>query len=194
MNFLAHTFLSCQDEKLLVGNFLGDFVSNRQVPQFEDRIREGIMLHRKIDRYTDDHPLVRQAMKRLYADHHKYASVLVDVFYDYCLSNNWDRYAEESLPDFAQRIYGILMRFLPIMPTKMHDRLPRMIEDDWLCGYQELAGIERTLHYLKRRVSKPEYLEGALDSLIRDRAFLYDEFNEFFPEVIAFVNAECFCD
>ena len=195
MNFLAHTFLSCQDEELLIGNFLGDFVRNRELPDFAPRIREGIHLHRKIDRYTDDHPMVRRARSRMYDRHSKYAGVLVDVFYDYCLSTNWSAYSpDEPLEDFAARIYRILTDYLPTMPDRMQDRVPRMIADNWLCGYRTMAGMERTVRFLQRRTSRPELLEGAIDTLQRDLADLNREFAAFFPEVIDFVQQECFCD
>ena len=195
MNFLAHTFLSCQDEQLLVGNFLGDFVRNRDLGNFSLRVQEGVHLHRKIDRYTDQHPLVRKAMSRLYERHSKYASVLIDVFYDYCLSVNWPLYSpEESLEAFSERIYQILNNHLHEMPDRVQERLPRMIEDNWLCGYRTLRGVQKTVRFLQRRTSRPELLEGAIESLQRDEATLNLEFNSFFPEVIAFVQQECFCD
>ena len=195
MNFLAHTFLSCGDEQLLVGNFLGDFVRNHELGNFEPRVVEGIHLHRKIDHYTDRHPLVRKATSRMYSRHSKYAGVLVDVFYDYCLSGNWHLHSPaESLDDFAARVYTILNRHRLQMPAKVQERLPRMIADNWLCGNRTLSGVERTVRYLQKRASRPELLEMATETLQENEFQLNEEFNAFFPEVIDMVRRECFCD
>ena len=53
MNFLFHMLLSGNDEQLLVGNFIGDFVKGPLQERFEPRIRQGVMLHRQIDSYAD---------------------------------------------------------------------------------------------------------------------------------------------
>ena len=54
MNFLAHIYLSGNNSKIMVGNFIGDFVKGRNLlEQFEPEIAKGIELHRAIDEYTD---------------------------------------------------------------------------------------------------------------------------------------------
>ncbi|MEL7021319.1 MAG: DUF479 domain-containing protein, partial [Bacteroidota bacterium] len=83
MNFLAHLFLSCNDESLLIGNFIADAIRNRDLKQYSKAIQSGVLLHRKIDSYTDNHPIIRKGTKRLRPQHRKYAAVVIDVFYDY---------------------------------------------------------------------------------------------------------------
>ena len=193
MNYLAHTFLSCKNELLLVGNFLGDFVKNKDLPAFDPTIQEGIRLHRKIDTYTDQHPLVIQGMRRMYPDHGKYAAILIDVFYDHFLAINWDQFHSDSLNDFTKQVYRILDKHLSSMPPKMLNIVPRMIADDWLFRYQSLQGMERTLFFLQKRVSQPKKIQGAIDTLKRDFDLLNEEFIAFFPQVIEYVETECIC-
>ena len=193
MNFLAHLFLSCESETLLVGNFLGDFVRNRELTSFDPAIQEGVYLHRKIDSFTDRHPMVLKGVRRLYKDHSKYAPVIVDVFYDYFLSKNWERYGGQSLRSFINEIYLTLERNKEHMPARIQNRLSLMIADDWLLNYSTLEGMQGTFLRMKRRVSKPEYLDNTISSLLRDEALLDEEFNHFFPEVIEYVRRECFC-
>ncbi|MEM6697160.1 MAG: hypothetical protein AAF599_02100 [Bacteroidota bacterium] len=83
MNYLAHLFLSCEDEELLIGNFIADFVKNRYREELSPRVLEGIQLHRVIDSFTDRHPVVVQTTRLLHPKHHKYSPVLMDVFFDY---------------------------------------------------------------------------------------------------------------
>lgn len=193
MNFLAHLFLSCDSEDLLLGNFLADYVDNATVREYPAPIQDGVQLHRKIDAYTDTHPEVLSGVRRLYDKHGKYAPVVVDVFYDYFLAINWPAYSEQPLAEFTQGVYRILEKHIDMMPPPLQRRLPLMIADDWLQAYGSHNGIDYTFYRMQQRVSRPEYLEGALDSLIRDFEPLNLEFNRFFPDVIGFVKGECLC-
>lgn len=183
MNFLAHLLLSAHDEALMVGNFMADFVPNRVVATLPEAVQRGIGMHRFIDRYTDNHPLVRQATRRLHARHHKYAPVLVDVYYDFLLAQNWSRFAQMPIEDFASRAYEVLLRHRHLMPPRLQERLDLMVADDWLRRYRTLEGMRHVFERMKRYVSRPEWLEGAVDSLIAQRALLEEEFLIFFSEV-----------
>src|SRR5690606_18079231 len=105
MNFLAHLFLSFDDEHLLVGNFIADDIANQEVKTLPESIQKGVVLHRKIDSFTDKHPKVLESARFLYPLHSKYAPVLLDVFYDFLLANNWEKYAEEPFEVFVQKTY-----------------------------------------------------------------------------------------
>jgi acyl carrier protein phosphodiesterase len=94
MNHLAHFVLSGGDADLAIGNFVADFITNRQLPDFSAGVQRGIWLHREIDAFTDSHPIVKQSTKRLHPFHHKYSPVIVDVYYDYLLAKNWDTFFE----------------------------------------------------------------------------------------------------
>lgn len=193
MNFLAHTFLSCESEALLVGNFLGDFLKNREVSQLPAEIQEGVRLHRLIDSYTDQHPLVKRGSARLHARHSKYAPVLVDVYYDYLLSRNWSRYDGRSLQHFTKEAYQTLLDHREWMPARIADRATRMIADDWLARYQTPEGLRTTFSFMQKRVSKPEYFVGATQSLLEQQEAFEEEFNAFFPDVINYVREACRC-
>lgn len=193
MNFLAHLFLSCDEEPILVGNFLADFIRNRDLPQFPSSVVRGIRLHRKIDTYTDNHPIVRRAARGLYASHGKYAPVIIDVFYDYFLAKNWRLYTEQPLTDFTTYIYTVLRNHLHLMPAGLQERTRHMIADDWLMSYTTYKGLERTFHRMQRRVSRPALLEGAVETLRAQEEDMERAFNLFFPDVIAYVREECEC-
>ena len=62
MNFLAHLYLSGSDPMVKVGNFIGDHVKGNAYQNYEIGIQQGILLHRKIDFFTDTHPLVKQSV------------------------------------------------------------------------------------------------------------------------------------
>ncbi len=188
MNFLAHLFLSGDDEQLIVGNFLGDFLSNKQVATLPRPFQEGVRLHRKIDSYTDQHPMVKQSSKRLQAKHGKYAPVILDVFHDFLLAHNWDKYSTQPLGDFAKNIYQVLQHHIYLMPTFLKERLPLMISDDWLVRYGTEDGLRFTFDRMKLRSSFPRFFEHAVESLQLDFDALNADFNQFFPEALAMVR------
>jgi acyl carrier protein phosphodiesterase len=190
MNFLAHFYLSCQDESLMIGNFLGDYLRNPQVKALPERVQAGVYLHRRIDSYTDRHPEVLKGVRRLYKRHSKYAPVIVDVFYDYLLSVNWATYSKEPLEQFIKKVYRQLEANISLMPSPVSEFVPRMIADNWLQAYCTHNGIAYTFRRLRRRTSKPQLLDGAIDSLAQDFHDLNTEFNRFFPELIHFVECQ----
>jgi acyl carrier protein phosphodiesterase len=193
MNFLAHLLLSCEEEELMIGNFLGDFTKNKDLPTFSPAIQRGVRLHRIIDTYTDNHPIVRQGTHRLHQRHGKYAGVVIDVLYDYILANNWSDYGPGSLEEFAKSTYDTLERHLDKMPVRLHSIVPRMIADNWLVRYGAKDGIAYTFSRIQKRVSKPEYLENILISLEENEDQLTSEFALFFPDIFKEVKIFCNC-
>lgn len=176
MNFLAHLLLGAPDEALMVGNFVADLVSKGEVASFPEAVQRGIRMHHFIDQFTDRHPLVRQATRRLHARHHKYAPVLVDVYYDFLLSQNWNRFSDVPLRAFSTRTYAVLQHHRHLMPPRLQSRLDRMVADDWLHKYRTFDGMQQVFARMQRYVSRPDWLEGAVDSLMAQRLQLETEF------------------
>lgn len=193
MNFLAHTLLSSEDEALLIGNFLADFINNKEVAVLPEDMKKGIALHRLIDSYTDSHPVVKKGVHRLQKKHGKYAGVVIDIFYDYILANNWSKYGPGTLQSFADKTYDVLKNNIEPMPERLHKRVPQMIEDNWLVQYGKLEGIAYTFEWVQKRASKPAYFDNILESLATEEAQLTEEFALFFPDLSQEVGAFCNC-
>ena len=174
----------------MIGNFIADFIRNREVQNYSQSIQKGIILHRKIDTYTDNHPLVRMGTARLQPRHRKYAPVILDVLFDYLLANNWEKYSNEPISAYTIRVYKILMRHKTILPPRIGNRLPEMVADDWLIKYGWGDGLRDVFNKMKKRVSRPTLLDNAVESLKKDYDLYESEFNLFFPEVIEYVKRE----
>lgn len=188
MNFLAHIYLAGESDHLIVGNFLADFLSNKEVARLPIPIQAGVAMHRKIDSFTDQHPVVRQSIKRLQHKHGKYAPVVLDILHDYILVKNWSTYSKIEVGDFAKNAYETLMSHTHLMPSFLQDRLPLMVADNWLVRYGTEEGIAYTFDRIKMRSSAPQYLDGGVESLKKHYPHLNDEFNRFFPDLIALVR------
>ena len=62
MNYLAHAWLARHSDDAILGGLLGDFMFGQSVLQeWRPSVRIEIVRHRRIDRYTDDHPAVVEA-------------------------------------------------------------------------------------------------------------------------------------
>ena len=183
MNYLAHLFLGQHDEDILLGNFIADGIRNRELPNFSDSVQRGIWLHRRIDDFTDRHPLVREGTRVLHPTQGKYAPVVIDVYFDFLLARNWSRYTNEPYERFADRMYDTLRRRHEDLPTSMQRYVPKMLNGRWLDNYRTLVGLQFTFERLERRVRFPNQLQTATTMLERELPFFDDLFQRFFPDV-----------
>ena len=189
MNFLAHLYLSQHNQELMIGNFIADAVKGKNYLHYPIGIQNGIIMHRHIDTYTDTHPITKQSRDKLSSRYHKYAGVLVDVFYDHFLATNWQQYSTIPLPEFADNAYQIMQSNYSILPEKSQFLLPYMIEHNWLLNYAQISGIKRTLTGMSKRTSFVSNMEFATEEL----QHYYEEFNQefisFFDEARAHFKA-----
>jgi len=188
MNFLAHLYLSGNDEEIIIGNFIADHVKGKAIEKFSDGIRSGILLHREIDAFTDSHPVFIQSKSRLAQNYRKYAGVITDMFYDHFLSANWEDYCSESIDSFTGRMYRIVMKKYFILPAKTKYILPFMVKDNWLKAYGTFEGIDKALKGMDRRTPFDSGMGEAVNDLKRDYQRYKREFDLFFPEIITFSN------
>lgn len=186
MNFLAHIYLSGDDEELLIGNFIADFLRGNRFDDYNKRIVKGIRLHRAIDQFTDRHVTVKKSIKRLRPVYGKYSSVIIDIFYDHFLAKNWANYHENTLQDHSQHVYDILTKHKRKLPERVQGFLPSMIQHNWLVNYGKMYGIERSLESISKRAKFPNNMAKATEALKKDYKHFDKEFQIFFPYIIEF--------
>ncbi len=184
MNYLAHIFLSGDNNDILLGNFIADSVKGKQYENYSGDVRLGIWLHRFIDDFTDKHPIVRLSTARLRTNFGKFAPVVADVFYDHFLAANWNRFHSSPLEEYCQRIYFYLERMKPEMPKETQIMLPYMIQYNWLLNYAHAEGVNRALQGLSRRTVSGSGMEHGMDELIKNYDAYQQEFLDFFPLLI----------
>jgi len=117
MNFLAHLYLSGDNDELKIGNFVADGIHGKPY-EFPPVVQKGIILHRAIDSYTDVHPIFRQGTRRLHPAYHHYAGVIMDIFYDHFLAKNWKNYSDVPLNEYAAGIYKLLQDIITCCPNE----------------------------------------------------------------------------
>lgn len=186
MNFLAHLYLSGEDEEIIVGNFIADHVKGNALNKFKDEIKDGIYLHRAIDAFTDSHPIFIQSKNRLAPNYRKYAGVITDMFYDHFLSAFWQNYSSEEIDSYTSRMYRIVMKRFFILPLKTQRILPFMAKDNWLKAYGTSEGISRALNGMAKRTPFESGMENATTDLEKDYTLYKQEFEAFFPKLVDF--------
>lgn len=194
MNFLAHTFLSCKDPNLLVGNFMADFIGNKDKQGLKLEILQGIELHKKIDHFTDHHPSVKEAVRVIRKSQGKYAPVTIDILFDYILTQDWHMYAISDLKEFTLSAYETLHSHLEHYPSTLKELLPRMIADDFLMSCATEERLVTTFQRVKRRAKFDNNFEGGHQVLFEHYDVLNNHFHQFFPDLIQEVNMFCDCN
>ncbi len=188
MNYLAHLHLGGDQPAQLLGSLYGDFVKGWLSGQWPPEIEAAIGLHRRIDAFTDSHPLLAASRARFPLTRRRYAGILLDVFFDHCLARHWQDYAAEPLAQFSGRVYQVLLQE-PQLPERLALIAPRMAEQDWLGSYRDFAVLQQVLVGMQRRLSRPQGLDGALEELERLYDPLLADFREFYPQLQAFAAA-----
>lgn len=184
MNFLAHIYLSGDDdEDLMIGNFIGDCVKGRHISDYPFSLQCGILLHREIDSFTDNHPICRRSKDRFKPVVGHYAGVVNDVVYDHFLAKNWSSYHQQSLKKYAWRCYGRLLKNWFRMPGEMQRFSINFISKQRLTAYATVEGIRETLELMANGTSLPNCAAEVTGILLRDYSELESEFNQFFLDL-----------
>lgn len=190
MNFLAHSFLAENSKDLIIGNFIADSVKGKEINNYREGIIQGILLHRKIDSYTDQHPIVSNSKLKLRPHFSKYSSVVSDIYFDHFLALHWNAYSDVPLDEYSKSIYTIIRSEFEMMPEGVKYFFPYMEKDNWLFHYQSLYGMEQAFKGMSRRAKFDSKMENAVNVLKENYSFFENDFKLFFPELQEFVRSE----
>lgn len=184
MNFLAHIYLSKNNDLLKIGNFMADGIRGKDYLNFPDEVKKGILLHRYIDTFTDAHPIYRQSKHRLHEKYGHYSGVIMDIVYDHFLAKNWSKYSDENLENYAANFYKLLQDNYEILTYKTQKMLPYMIGRNWLVSYASLEGLEMILFQMDYRTKHRVNMQEAIVEVQLFYKELDEEFTLFFEELI----------
>lgn len=188
MNFLAHLYLSGSDVEIRVGNFIGDYVKGKSYSQYPEGVQKGITLHRDIDSFTDKHFSTQECIHLLRPGYGKYAGVVVDVLFDHVLANEWHRYSQSDLKSYTRRFYLQMVRKYSLLPVRVREFLPFMIQSNRLYSYRTKEGLGKAIEIMSSVTSLPSKPGYAVETLDLNYEKIFFNFNTLFPEMIAFVG------
>ncbi|ALJ03919.1 ACP phosphodiesterase [Pseudalgibacter alginicilyticus] len=186
MNYLAHIYLSGENDLITIGNFMADGIKGKNYSKFSKQIQIGILLHRQIDTYTDAHKTVRLSTKRLHEKYGHYSGVIVDILYDHFLAKNWSKYCNIPLDIYVDNFYKSLKIHFDILPLRVQKMLPYMMADNWLLSYATIEGISKILVGMNQRTKNRSGMNEAITELEAFYSEFENEFSAFFDDLINF--------
>ena len=172
----------------MLGSLLGDFVKGPLGTHYGEDITRAIALHRKIDSFTDTHPVVLQSKSRISAGRRRYAGIMIDMFYDHFLAKYWHEFHAEPIREFTARIYDMLHARHAMLPDRLQTMAPRMAQSDWLASYAEVESIHAALDRMGRRLKRENRLLDSADELREHYAELESDFRVFMPQALQFAK------
>jgi acyl carrier protein phosphodiesterase len=192
MNYLAHAYLSFGDPEILTGNLIGDHVKGKlALEKYPKNISRGIMLHRKIDSFTDDHPATKRAKLLFRETYGLYAGAVMDSLYDHFLANDPKHFASEKvLFDFSQETYVKVAQQAAHFPLSFEQYFPYMREQNWLYHYRTLQGMQRSLNGLHRRAKHMPPVDIAYNIFIGHYYQLAQCYYELMDDIVPYVKVE----
>jgi acyl carrier protein phosphodiesterase len=181
LNYLAHAYLSFNQPAVLAGNLISDFVKGKQLNLYPEDVRKGIVLHRAIDSFTDEHAATREA-KNIFKPHYRlYSAAFIDVSYDHFLANDLQQFTDDSLSAFSQQVYDSLEKYLDVFPEPFRKMFPYMKQHNWLYNYRNRLGIERSFAGVVHRAAYLSESETAFKLFEENYNKLQQYYTDFFP-------------
>jgi acyl carrier protein phosphodiesterase len=171
----------------MVGNFIGDYVKGKQHQNFPEEIATGILLHRRIDSFTDAHPLQRDCKVLFRPDYGLYSGVIADMLFDHLLGKHWDSYCEIDLEEFSAFAYNTLNSHVDVLPERVQYFLPKMKAANRLLSYAQIDGIEESIQLMSQYTSLPDKTEKAMVTIDENLPYFEGKFELFYKELMEYV-------
>jgi len=183
MNLVAHQLLSFHQPEIQIGNLYGEIVRGKDYENYPPGIKKGILLHRRIDSFTDQHTAVKNSTQKFHERFGKYAPVIVDVLYDYLLISDWKKYSPQPYEEFVDECYQLFRSHFEEFPPALQLMINHLLQYDWFRNYATIEGIGQTLQGISRRSKFPNNISRATEEIQLYLPDFQKDFNLFFPEL-----------
>jgi acyl carrier protein phosphodiesterase len=190
MNYLAHALLSPEDPLILMGNLWGDLLKPKDYEALDPVIVRGVLRHKSIDAYTDQHHAVDQMVRLIRPYQGKYTPVVADVLMDYILSKHWERYHPQPIEEFCRLTYERVAEHLALIPDRLHPRIQRMLSHQWLESCKNRERMEQTLLMLSKRAAFDNNIPDALIPYDLHDQVMDELFVDFFADIQQYISLQ----
>jgi acyl carrier protein phosphodiesterase len=187
MNYLAHLALAFPHSGLIIGNFIGDHIRNKELVRYKKTIQRGVLMHREIDLFTDRHKQTIALRKLLFPEYRHFSRVLVDIYYDHFLALHFHKFYQQGLAAFVVEVEAVLTKHKDELPNSAQSYLNGMITQGWLLMYAEISGVDDILQMMSRR-TKYSILSSGINGLTDHYKQIEAGFLRFYPELIAYCS------
>ncbi len=167
----------------MVGQFIADAVKGRDFNLYSVHVRNGILLHRWVDSYTDTHELVKELRAAYRPNLGLYSGVLIDLVFDHFLAKDFYNHAGMKLEDFQQFTFGVLNKYEESFPDKMKRYFFHMKDKEFMLKYAHPFGMAVIVRQMGMRNPRGESLVAAGDLFDNYVEMASDYFPTFFQEL-----------
>lgn len=188
MNFLAHTYLSFGNDDAIVGNLVADMIKGKQIDSLPEDIQKGIVLHRQIDTFTDQHEVNKSAKNIFTKSVGRYNASFLDVAYDHYLATDVQRIPNNGWQNFADKCYSAIESRHQLLPQDFLNMFVYMKNENWLANYQNNWLIERSFERLARRAKYLDESVNVFNDFETNYTLIADSYGTFFPELEEFAK------
>lgn len=162
---------------------ISDFVKGRKKLDLPSDIQKGIVLHRFIDEWTDQHNVTRELKLIFKPKYGLYSAAIMDVIYDHFLATDLAHFTNESLETFSIQTYDQLKNFTVHFPERFAQMFPYMCEQNWLYHYHSFFGVQQSLGGLKKRALYITDIHPAFELFQQEYKTIKDGYTIFFPDL-----------
>jgi len=190
VNFLAHVYLSGDHTELAIGNLIADRVKGKNMDWLPLEMQKGVLLHRAIDQFTDQHPLFKGCVSLLFPKYRHYSRVLVDMYFDHFLAVHWKQFHKIPLQDYANSFYQKLQEAAVDFPEPLQKFSNALILHNWFAQYQTISGLRMILKQMEQRTRFPSNLAASTKDLEENYSYFEGQFFEFMSALISFTKTK----
>lgn len=182
MNYLAHAYFSNNNNELLIGNFIADHIRGNNLSSYNTGIIKGIELHRAIDTFTDNHPAFKASKRLFYSGFEKHSGILIDIYLDHYLANNFTHFSNINLTEFATSAYTVYENNRSVLPESSNMFLDYVIKNNIYQAYAQIEGIEKVLYHLSHRIKHNTWLNKSVNLFLENKPELESNFELIFND------------
>jgi len=187
MNWLAHIFLSENNIEHQLGNLLTDPLKAKAWDDASDSLKLGMETHKRIDRFTDRHPIVSRSKAHLLKRGHL-KGVVLDILYDYYLSIHWEKFSYLERSIFLDTFHSNALQTSINYPERPRVIIERVVMTRQLSSYHTMDGVKDALGRIDQRLSQRAKSKDTairyLPFIIKENDYLEEAFLDFFPELM----------
>lgn len=167
-----------------VGNLLGDFARGVNQQNLTADVLQGLINHRRVDQFTDQHPQVLQMKRSFTAQRRRFAGIALDVLFDHYLLKHWSLLSKQPKQQVVDALYRDLLTGQSMMPERMQQVTTKMVEGDWFRAYETLDGVAYALERVAGRIRFGNNFAGVGEELALHYPQFETGFKRFLPDLI----------
>ena len=190
MNFLAHSLISLEidekdNKKTLYANFAGDFYKGLvETIELPDELKEGIVLHRIIDKISDrNENFLNELLREKFGI---FKGIVSDMYIDHFLSKNFDSLFNDNLNNIENKILYNIKINEKFFPDNFKRTFQWLKSGKVMSSYQNINFLERAFYGISQRVRKGEILKSYIIELQKN----YNLFEEKAIKEFFYVKSE----